>query len=356
MEPSNLPSYPTPPVNPDAQSPKRRWPRWSIVGVGILAGLTGFLLWFPRQEAAPQNRLEQPPNRAETAFYTMLGNAAHQQRLRVTMYHATYASRADAKAGRNPSTVHATISEIDTISKDYRNVYAFTFKDSEIYEVGRCIGQRDFRNFSDSAAEKPRSLEAAVQKLSSLQEAAVVLPNNPCTHVGIASIALGQPTLAAARLSDGIMPVTISEAQAKKWKTALQQADLFAVKDDGMVTKDGRRLHKYSFISRAKRQDANSQLYKLFYEHAEIKKLQQASPRAEWVYEFINLGHVQSGTLGGYYLVDDTKQLPVYSELALTPTVDKEDANKAGLVRSKQKYAYPEKLTIDPATPLEILQ
>ncbi|MET1032899.1 MAG: hypothetical protein ABWX94_00180, partial [Candidatus Saccharimonadales bacterium] len=161
-----------------------------------------------------------------------------------------------------------------------------------------------------------------------------------------------------ARLSDGLMPVTFSTSQADKWKTKVISAKLFNVKDEGMTTREGKQLRKFSLTPRDNRTDINEQLYDIFYETGEIDKIKRDQPKAEWQYEFIGINPANGGSIQGYYLIDEATGLPVYSELeGLNSDRDKSNSTaKANLGFNKQTYAFPAALSLEVTSPLEFLQ
>ncbi|HEX8763081.1 MAG TPA: hypothetical protein VF733_04980, partial [Candidatus Saccharimonadales bacterium] len=156
-----------------------------------------------------------------------------------------------------------------------------------------------------------------------------------------------------------LMPITFTTSQANNWKNKLQAANLFTIKDDGMVTQQGKQLRKYSFAPRVGVSDVNKRLYDIFYETGEIEKIMRDHPKAEWKYEFLPINTANLGGIKGYYLVDDSGR-PVFSELKGVGEDKQKDPSqpvrKANLGYNKQTYAYPPAPTIELATPLEILE
>jgi hypothetical protein len=332
---------------------------FTIVVMIILSGCSS-------NEPASNQKVNQKTStnetdQAEQLLYQALANAAEKQSIRVAMYRATYADKESADSNKNPYAIWSSISEVSTQTSDYRNVYAYKLADQKGFTVGRCLRQKEYRNFNDREQAKPTSLAAVVQKLKHLQFTTEALTFSPCPNLGLIPGAI--PFLAAARLSDGIFPVTLSKAQATKWKSLMQTADMFDVKDEGIVTKDGRQLHKVSFVPKLNKQDVNQKLYEIFFEAGEIKKLQdqkKANPNIRFEFEFISNGVNNTDGVGGFYLIDPTTKLPVYSELG---TIGKDrkvttQSTAAGynLSRTKQSYTFPDKLSLDENSSLEFLE
>src|SRR5262249_45989106 len=137
----------------------------------------------------------------------------------------------------------------------------------------------------------------------------------------------------------------------------VKAVDLFEVKDDGLVEHDGAQLRKFTITPRG--DSVNKQLFDIFYEAAGIEKVTREKPNAVWQYALITVNPQNSGSVGGYYLIDEQKNLPVYSEMYGTnPDRPSATSGAAGrnIARTKERYYYPEQPTITTQTTLEILQ
>jgi hypothetical protein len=298
-------------------------------------------------------------NAAAEKLYDALGKAAKQQRIRVGMYRETFAHKADADARRNVGTTASSIGEIDTQAGKYRSVFAYnTISDDGSYSVGRCIDGTTYNDIYASPAkntQRAMTLEDAATRLNLMPDGNLFKVTEPlvfisCPHIGLMPAA---PPLPVTRLSDGIMAVTLSDSQAENWKKKLQSADLFTIKDEGVVERNGAKLRKFSVTPKNDDLTISKRLYDIFTETAEIAKIKSEHPKAEVDYEFQSINPLNSGGVGGFYLIDEDKDLPVYSELYGTNS-DKE--SKRNIARTKQTYSYPSQLTIDLTTSLEFLQ
>jgi hypothetical protein len=289
-------------------------------------------------------------------FYDSLGNAAGQQQLRVAMYRATYATTEDADAKQNTGTETSSVAEVDIATTKSRSVYATNASSSEKpaqFTIGRCM---DGTTYSDDYAinKTPRP--------TSLAEAADVLKTNqhlyktnvpifiPCPNLGI--ITGASIDLAAFRFSDGVFPVTITEPQANNWKNQVKEADLFTIKDEGTVEYNGQQLKKIGFTPKDQK-SVNKKLYSIFNETAEIDKIKAQQPNAIYEYEFISIAPANTGSVGGYYLIDEKSKLPVYSELYGTNTT--KSTSRFNIARTKQAYQFGKPLSLTIESPLEIL-
>ena len=335
-----------------------------IVGIVLVVAI-GTAVIIAHLQKTPQSATVPSPPGPETKLYAALANAAKQKKLRVAMYRETFANQADANARRNVGNIASSLSEIDTGRGKYRSVFAHNIlAPDHSFSVGRCIDGKTYDDLYSPPARRtdaPKTLQDAATRLSLLPDGNLYYVDIPavnisCPHIGLMP---ASPPIAVARLSDGLMPVTFSGAEAAQWQKKLASARLFAVRDEGMVDHAGQKLHKFSFTPKGDGLKVNEKLYTIFYETGEIKKIKAEHPRAEVAYEFQSINPLNSGGIKGFYLIDDHTNLPVYSELAgINPdkTFGETEGAARNIARTKQTYSYPTQLTIDLATPLAYLE
>lgn len=297
------------------------------------------------------------PDETGALFYDSLGNAAKQQQLRVAMHRATYANKADAEAHQNIGTEASSVAEVDIATTKSRSVFATNATDAPNFTTGRCMDGTTYSDdYTINKIARPTTLADAAEALKTNQRLykSSVPIFNPCPQLGImpeASI-----DLASFRFSDGVFPVTITDSQAQNWKEQVKEADLFTLKDEGVVERDGKQLKKISFTPKDEK-GTNSKLYAIFNQTAEIDKIKTEQPKAIYQYEFISINPANTGGIGGYYLIDEKAKLPVYSELYGTNT-DRETGKSSArfnIARTKQTYAFGKPLSLTYESPLEIL-
>ncbi|HEX6462524.1 MAG TPA: hypothetical protein VFZ58_04645 [Candidatus Saccharimonadales bacterium] len=334
-----------------------------ILVVGALFLVCGGVIFILMNRAA-DNNLKQRGQFAKILFYDTLENAAKQQKIKVSMYRETFANAADARAHKNIGSVASSVSELDT-AQGFRSVFAHNLlQDDKTFSVGRCIDGVTYNDYYQSPAlktERATTLTEAAERLAliprgNLYQVTEPLVFIPCPHIGLLP---ASPPLAVARLSDGILPVTLSDEQAASWKQQLIAADLFEIKSEGLVEKDGKQLRKVSFKPKDANTSVNQRLYQIFYEAGEIAKLKAEQPNTEVDYEFQSINLNNSGAIEGYYLIDEQTKLPVYSELASSnPDKTAGSSRVAGqnIARTKQRYSFNTGLTLTLETPLEFLQ
>lgn len=293
----------------------------------------------------------------ETLFYDALGNGAKQQQLRVAMYRATYANKADADAAKNIGTELSSVAEVDTAAGKMRSVFATNNTDAPNFNMGRCMdGTTYIDTFNTHSNLPPTSLAPAAEMLKTNQniaKATEAIVFTPCPQLGLMPSAV--PDLAQFRFSDGVFPVTLNDSQAENWKNKVKEAKLFTFKDEGMVEHDGKQLRKVSFTPKDET-TVNDTLNSIFMETAEISKIKAENPKALVDYEFISVGPRNTGSVGGFYLIDEAKKLPVYSELYSTNPDRQlgEGAAASNIARTKQTYQFGMPLALTLEAPLEI--
>jgi hypothetical protein len=292
---------------------------------------------------------------AATKLFDALGKAAAQQNIKVAQLRKTYATKADLASDTDPGFIQSSVGEV--VSQKFRGLYAQRLYDKETFNMQRCIDGTPYVDGLGAAATRqaPKSLAEANEYLKQMYRTGS--PDfTVCTNIGMLPNA--SPDIAQVRLSDGLLPITLSEQQAANWKNKVQAANLFAVKDEGMVAHAGKQLHKYSFAPHGDGEGVNTALYNIFYEAGEIDKIKRDLPGAKWEYEFITVNPAHVGGVQGFYLLDDATGLPVYSELqGINQDRTKErPVARANLGFNKQNFTYPTAPTVELTTPLEFLQ
>lgn len=335
-----------------------------IIAVTLVLLVLGGLAWWLFARPQADNQLANQNSEARTLFYTALGKAAAQQKIRVSMYRETFANKADADARQQVGDITSSVSEVDATNDTYRSVFAHNLiQEDRSFTIGRCMnGTTYLEVFKPPATNTTRatSLAGVAPQLKLIPEGNLAQVTQPlvfisCPHLGLLP---GSSPVAEARLSDGVFPVTFSAAQAANWRQAMEEADLFSIQDAGTVEKDGKTLRKISFTPRQKT-GVNKQLYNIFYQTGEIDKIKTEHPDAKWEYEFLAMNPLSTGSVGGFYLINNETNLPEYSELYST-NPDKTSGQSASasrnIARTKQTYQYPSAPTITLETPLEFLQ
>ncbi len=336
--------------------------KWLIPAVIIVVVLAAALIFFAlrggKDDSGEKTTSGDP--KAVAGFYDALANGAKQKNIRVAQYRTTYATKADLETKNDPGFIQSSIGEL--VNNKYRGVYAQRPYDKTEFDMERCIDGTAYWDGLVSAGGSgrpaPKNLTEANEYLKQMYRVTEAGSFSVCPYIGVRPG--GIIDLAPARMSDGFMPVTLTDDQAANWKNKLQAANLFTIKDEGVVARSGKQLRKYSFEPRGDAMTINDQLFNIFYETAEIEKIVREHPKAEWKYEFISINTAKNGGIKGYYLMDEQTGLPVYSELTGVGE-DKQKAadqpvRKANLGFNKQTYQYPSAPTIELTTPLEILE
>ncbi len=331
-----------------------------IVAVAIAATVGAIALITAMMSGGGTQKTTLPQTDATSSlFYDSLGNAAKQQQLRVAMYRSTYASKPDADANQNIGTQSSSVAELDTAAGKMRSVWTNNIVDTPQYAMGRCLDGTTYSDdYNARNLPRPTTLDEAEkvlrtsERLFKVTQALVFIP---CPNLGLIPGAIAD--FAAFRFSDGLIPVTLNETQASNWKKKVVEANLFTIKDEGMVDRNGKQLKKISFTSKDS-EATNQTLYSIFNETAEIDKIKAEKPDALYQYEFISIGPANSGGIGGYYLIDEATKLPVYSELYGTNKDRdfKEKTARLNIAKAKQTYEFGKPLSLTYESQLEILK
>lgn len=326
---------------------KSRAPLFIIIGVVLVVVIAAAIFMWLKPASSPS---QGPQNsaQAEQLFYDTLQNAAKQPVFRIGSYRGYFVNENDANHGKL-AAVWSSVSELDTAKSDYRNVYVYRFSDTDKFTVGRCIGDQDMRPFTLSRADTPTTMDSAVELLNNLQSAKADSTASPCPYYGV--YPFGVRDLAPARPNDGVFPVGFDQNDAAKWVGDVKSKQLFDIKDEGQVTKDGKTLRKVSFAPKSATKDANKQLFAAFQAVAGEITLSNA-------YSFMTLGYSNEGSVKGYYLIDESTKLPVYSELSSTDISPSDGSalSAFNLVHTKQNYSYGGPLTLDNKSKLDFVK
>lgn len=336
----------------------RKWLLPVIITIIVLA--IGLLFLALKGDSKKTDDPTANNPRVTESFYAMLGKGAAQQNIRVAQYRTTYATKADLEAKNDPGFIQSSIVEV--VNNKFRAVYAQRLYDADKpqFRMERCIDGASYVDGLGSAfgsqRPAPKTLPEANEYLKQMYRSTVSGGFVVCPYLGL--MPAGTIDLAPARFSDGFMPVTLTESQATNWKNKLQAANLFTIKDEGTMSYNGKQVRKYSFVPRGDASVVNEALFDIFYETGEIEKIMREHPDAQWKYEFLSINGANAGGVKGYYLVDESAGLPVFSELKgiKEDKVKDRDVAKANIGYNKQSYAYPSAPTIELTTPLEILE
>lgn len=334
--------------------------KWTVVIIAVVIILLGSGLAYVMLGGSKDDNSKESAGKgdsaAATTLFDTLGKAASQPTIRVAMLRQTYATKADLASGTDPGFIQSSVGEVGP--GKFRAVYAQRPYNKETFSMQRCIDGTTYIDGLSASNSRipPKTLAEANEYLKQMYKVTENLQFIVCPHVGV--MPGGTTDLAPVRLSDGVMPVTLTESQASNWKNKIKAAGLFDVKDEGMTMRGSKQLRKFSFTPSNNQTDINQRLYDIFYETAEIDKIKRDHPKAEWQYEFIAINPSNTGSIKGFYLVDEVTDLPVYSELeGVNPDRDKSNpSSKANLGFNKQTYAFPANLSLELTSPLEFLQ
>jgi hypothetical protein len=131
------------------------------------------------------------------------------------------------------------------------------------------------------------------------------------------------------------------------------------VTDEGTVSEHGTRLRKLALTPRPSVPDANQRLFLIFYRAGHIRQLERrarSDPRVQFAYEFASIGVANHGGVRGFYLIDEERHLPVYSELYGTGSsaaAGSASTRASEWARTKQKYSFGPRLSLGASSRLD---
>jgi hypothetical protein len=348
------------PMSP-TQTPKKNR-KWLWIGLGVVVVLGGLFTYGILQVMNQINKAKDGgggtasgSTSAAYKLYDALGNAVGQQKLRVAMLRTTYANKADADSGQHIGSQQSSVSAMDTAALTYANVFVSNVGGEDSgFTAGRCVSKVPYAN-KDAEAAGIKTLAAATDRLKqTLPQVPVGGVADSCSQYGVAPGANVQ--LAWARLSDGIMPVTLEQPQAKDWAEKMKGTALFTVTDEGMTTKDSKQLRKYSFKPKVESDRIGVTLDDIFKQASHVEELQRQHPGTSYAYAYLPLSATLASGAEGFYLIDEKTSLPVYSEInsiAKDKPNDGKAPSRLNLARTKFSYSFGSPVTIDLNTALE---
>jgi len=306
-----------------------------FIASGILAllffgGLFGLTLYFDKTPSTTTP--------AAKLFYSMLFNTAQKTQVHFAHYDVSYQSQADKDAGKIDLLVES-LSEFNTKTKQYST--AFVSGDPDFPGNGRCVNGQEYkigRYLFDSFA-------AAEQALN--QSGAKPTPPSQYDKYGPCVYTSG---LRHGKLSDGVIPIGFSNAQATSWLNYLKSTGLFDLKDEGRATYNGQAGRKISFTL-GKHGPTQLTTDYLFYAQRDGTTGKIGGINMDFTLFDRILDPANGTNLKGFYIIDEKNNLPIYSEMEAVAV----PGDKFLPLSTKQHYSFPDKLTMDANTPIEDL-
>jgi hypothetical protein len=329
----------TPPQVSDLQAHNHK-KRLILIVAGIVLLVLGGLLWMLTRSTQPTAG-DQPLSSSEKLLDEMLAAAAAKEKV-----HFNYAERKfDSLDARNKGTVASdfySVAEIDNTTGDFRAVYARRAGSSAAayYDVGRCL---EGEAFLSPAA--PYSLKTVPAVIEALKQPFGVAPASDSRQGDGCQLT---DEYRSARLTDGIIPIGLSQPQIEGWLQHLRGSKFIQVKDEGLATYRGKSVRKL-------RLDTNSvagtgSFYQSAVVGAGLQLTQEdgTGPGPD-AYRLDDIPATDN--ISGFYLLDEATKLPVYSEFVSASLLN----NKAGFV-FRHAYQYPPVLSLDQTSTIETLE
>ncbi len=336
MQPESQPqpsSVPTP-TNEPAPKPKNKTKKVLLI-VGIVVAVL-IVIWVGLgMFLASRLQTGSATDPLSTLFYDTLSNASQQTKEHFAFDSTGYQSQ-DAQSSGQPADRLTSVSEFDTKTKAYSTVYA----SGGTYDgVGRCVNGQIYTLSADKFAS---SYADAVALLSQPFSVATKPPEttSPCAY---------NSAYRYGKLTDGIIPIGLTKQQADSWITYIKGVNMFKLKDEGMVTYQGKSGHKISFTlgSYGSQKILTDSFY---FAQRDGATGQKGGNKVDPTYFDDILGEAGGVDLSGYYIIDETTKLPIYSQFTKHATPD--TADTFAPLTTQQQYSYNQPFSITPTTML----
>lgn len=346
MEPQQTsPQAQQPPVSqpqfqsqPSAPQPKKSGLNKLLIIAGSIVG--GLLVIWLILHFVVQIFLTPASDNSSTAtlFYDTLQNAAQQTRVRMAHYQAEYKTEDDQKANKIDS-FDESLAEFDTKTKQYSSVFVYGDTVSPLPE--RCVKNQIY-SFQTYDVTTLQQAEDALKRPSH-----PALPDPSDSQYGPC---LYNSPFRPGKLTDGIIPIGFSAQQAQSWVTYLKGIGLLTLKDEGTTTYKGKTGHKISFtLNQVQGSQGTTDLF--FFAQRDGTTNKNGGNNQDPTY-FDRILDPGNGTnLKGFYIIDEAKKLPMYSEFQSigVPNIDYNP------LVTKQNYTFNADFTITQTTLLEKL-
>lgn len=333
---------PKPAPKPQAKSKAIIWIAIAA-SAAVVLGLAGALLMILANlnKTSPSTGSKVS---AETLFNNMLKTAATKNQVRLAYSHVQFASKQEFESHQPDNQIY-TLTEFNLPHKEYRSIVALTTGGTHFNAI-RCLDGKAWGSATKPPLVGYRDLAAvqeAFKKPFTKDESAFYMTREckleSASHIG--------------RITDGLIPVGLDQAQTSRWLEALQKRNLLSVGDGGITTYQQKTVRKVTV-----RTDAVAAANRFVTAAQEGTGLEFVGPeflpgRDAYRLEPMAIG----GAIDGFYLIDEQTKLPVYSQFNSLGWQDTEGQSftKTGTVL-RYAYSYPDRLTLGQTSILNVLQ
>jgi len=306
-----------------------------LLGFGVVAIIIGVVVFMlviaNKEQPKPISTTD-----ATTLFYDMVVTASQKNKAALTYAVRDFDSKAQLDA-HSPTQRLFSMAELDSRTKEYRAVFADQIGSGETarYIVRRCV---------DAKTLEP-DVTGTIQTLEDMQNT-IKGPFKESTGGTVNDCDVADPRRLG-RISDGIIPVGLTNQQANALKQALQESEFLVIGDGGVAVYQQKPVRKLELTSNSIAGTGS------FFQSVKQSGLQLTTGSGDVgpdSYRFDDMA--TSDNVQGYFLVDEQTKLPVYSEFTSVGLLYSSKQGK----QIKQQYAYPDSLTITRDTPLTILE
>lgn len=332
-----------PPPTP-TEAPKKRG-KWIVAIIAItlvvVGGVVAFMLAGNSGSGGSLSAAD-----TEKLFYDTLANASGKKMVNLTYAERFYPSKEDYAAEKIGSELYS-VAEYDEPTTDYRAVYTQSIASSTgvYYETVRCLG---------GVAYVPPKSNSSYKSLEAVQES-LAQPftdhATPGSRAERSCLASGEDR--KARVTDGIIPLGLTQQQTSGWLNHLKESQSVKVEDKGTTTYNGKTVRKIALASSSL--GGAGQFFTSVEKGAGLQLTPPpGSTAAADAAKFDEMATTDN--IVGFYLIDEAGKLPMYSEFTAASLVNAEGGGRNNGMVLKQTYAYPTALSLDQTSKLVILE
>lgn len=265
-------------------------------------------------------------------FYGMVEAVAQKTKIRYA-YTLTQPER-DGQSG----IVAKSLVEYDAATGTYSSAYA---TEAIVAGASRCVKGKEYRSMAEDTS--PDDLKMAEELLKGPFE-----PSDGRFSSGACEF---EKPRYAGDITDGMLAVGITSAQAKNMATELRRTNPAKLTDHGKVTYKGKAARKISFeVGKTFGTSYQSDTFFYAFRDGTSSEVGANVPVKEISKHFDETFQIPPVGLKGFYLVDEKTNLPLYRYLE-TVADDGEGAEFAPKTVLSE-YAFPDTLTMDEKTQL----
>lgn len=300
---------------------KKPWFIWSAIAAVALIGVILFTVLGNSSKGS-----------ASDIFYKMLETAGQKTKVHF-LYELTKGQAQDF-----PPVYVRSLSEYDSTTHEYSMIYV---SESLSVRTERCVKGKEYIA-ADRSVDTLAQAEAAVAGEWRASDGR--FPTRTCQY---------NQARYQGSFTDGVLPVGATAGQMKNMIDGLKLRNGIAFKDEGNASYNGKKGRKISFeVSKAKTgSEHKANIFFFAYRDGTSSKVAANIPDLNKIDDNFE-SRLHDSTpfpeLKGFYIIDESTSLPIYSELETTAGEIKDFTPTV----QRSVYDFPQALTMDAKTPL----